>query len=151
MLLRYHERHDSNRALVGVDLSPRMAAISRDRLKDAADILVGDMRSLEGTASGTAAGLISFFALHHLGAQDIPAAFSEWKRVLTTSGRLALATWEGSGRIDYGDQSDLIAYRYNLEEVVAWAKNAGFENVIARVEKVDGLAMDAIYLNASVR
>jgi len=45
MLLRYHERFDPERAFVGIDLSPRMVAIARDRLCAGADVVVGDMVS----------------------------------------------------------------------------------------------------------
>ncbi len=42
--LRRYQQHDPGRALFGVDLSPRMVAISKETLGDAATVVVGDMR-----------------------------------------------------------------------------------------------------------
>lgn len=148
MLQRYHQRHDAQRALIGVDLSPRMVAISQDNLGGAATVVVGDMRRLAAVAAGSAAAVISFFALHHLDAADIPDALRTWRRALRSGGRLVLATWEGAGHIDYGDQADLVAHRYTREQVAGWAESAGFDVVSCRVEPVEGMGMDAVYLDA---
>ena len=41
MLARYHERHDPERALLGIDLSPRMVAISAGRMGSNATVMTG--------------------------------------------------------------------------------------------------------------
>lgn len=66
MLAMYHDRFDKTRRMVGVDLSPKMVAIASTRLGSYAEILAGDMRDLEFVEVGSAAGVISFFSVHHL-------------------------------------------------------------------------------------
>ncbi|MFT6397859.1 MAG: ubiquinone/menaquinone biosynthesis C-methylase UbiE [Bradymonadia bacterium] len=85
---------------MGVDLSPTMVAITHERLQDAAEISVGDMRELPHIESGTATRILSFFALHHLSGDRAAGPLSEWARVLGPGGRAALTVWEGSGAID---------------------------------------------------
>ena len=64
-------------------------------------------------------------------------------------GRLWLATWEGQGPIDYGEHADLVALRYTVEQVRAWAQDAHFR--VDRCERVpiEGFDMDAVYLEAT--
>ncbi|HCV25309.1 MAG TPA: hypothetical protein DGN59_17765 [Candidatus Latescibacteria bacterium] len=82
MLSMYHEQFDAERPLVGVDLSPTMVRIAKDRLGGSAAVHVGDMRELSMMDDGSAAAVISFFALHHLEPQGVQAALTEWSRVL---------------------------------------------------------------------
>ncbi|MGB5527019.1 MAG: class I SAM-dependent methyltransferase [Gemmatimonadota bacterium] len=51
MLGRYRERYDSSRLLVGIDLCPRMVAISGVNLNSGAETRTGDMRDLDGVSS----------------------------------------------------------------------------------------------------
>ena len=149
MLSRYHERHDPKRGLVGIDLSPRMVAIAGARLGPNAATLQGDMRELGGFESGSSAAVLSFFAIHHIDPKDILAALRQWHRVLQHGGQLVVATWEGSGPIDYGEESDVVALRYTKDEVVAWAEEAGFVVDRCVVDPVEGMPMDAVYLEAT--
>jgi ubiquinone/menaquinone biosynthesis C-methylase UbiE len=149
MLELYARRYDPQRQLVGVDLAPEMVAITRTKLGADAKVLEGDMRSLDGVASGSAAALISFFAIHHLGPEALQPALQEWRRVLAPGGQLVLAAWEGRGPIDYGEQADLLALRYRAEEVTGAAAAAGFVVDRSVVEAVEELEMDAIYLEAT--
>ena len=82
MLSRYGERYDVKRALLGIDLSPRMVAIAANRLGAGAEILPGDMRDLGAIESGSAAAVLSFFAIHHIGPEEVLVALQEWHRVL---------------------------------------------------------------------
>lgn len=150
MLERYRRRHDAERALVGVDLSPSMVALASARLGDDATVIEGDMRRLASVSDGAAAGVISFFAIHHLGPEDAAAAFREWRRVLGPSGRLTLAAWEGTGAIDYGDHGDVVAFRYTADSLQSWARDAGFDRVACTVTPIDGFDMDAVYLDADI-
>ncbi len=146
MLSRYRARFDAKRPLIGIDLSPRMVAIAKSRLGSSARILCGDMRDLANLATGSAAAVLSFFAIHHLNPGDVQAALHEWGRVLQDGGQLVVAAWEGVGLIDYGDASDVAALRYRKEEVVGWAQAAGFVVDRCMVEPVEGMPMDAVYL-----
>jgi ubiquinone/menaquinone biosynthesis C-methylase UbiE len=149
MLARYHESYEASRELLGFDLAPRMVEIAREKLRGIAAVEVGDMRQLTGVAAGSAAAVISFFALHHLDPDGASAAFAEWHRALRPGGQLVVGTWEGVGAIDYGGTADVVALRYGREVVRGWATDAGFVADRCVVEPVDGMPMDAVYLEAT--
>ncbi len=149
MLSMYRGRFDEKRPLIGVDLSPRMVALASTLLGSGADIRLGDMRDLEFAEACSAAGVISFFAIHHLDREGVLSALREWRRVTTSGGRLLLAAWEGTGAIDYGKDSDVVAFRFTSEQISAWAESAGFTVSRCAVEPVKGMEMDAVYLEAS--
>jgi len=147
MLALFRARYDSQRTLIGVDLSPRMVAIAAKRLGQKASVLVGDMRLLPGIDSNSVAAVLNFFALHHLDVEGVRASMVEWFRLLAPGGHLFLATWEGSGTIDYGEASDIIALRYTSKELSEIAEDAGFIITRSVVEPVDEFPMKAIYLD----
>lgn len=150
MLSMYHDRYDPERPLLGIDLSPRMVAIAEQKLGPGAQVLIGDMRDLSAVGTGTAAALLCFFALHHLDSEGIRMALREWHRVLRPGGQLLVATWEGVGAIDYGeDQSDIVALRYSSEELALWVREAGFAVARCVVEPVEEMPMDAVYLEGA--
>lgn len=149
MLSMYRESYDIGRPLVGVDLSSGMVSIAEGRLDSEAQLVVGDMRVLDCIETGSCAAVLNFFALHHLDAEGATQAFGEWFRVLTLGGQLVVAAWEGSGAIDYGDESEIVALRYSSTELESWAKSAGFEVTRCKVEPVEDFPMDAVYLEAS--
>ncbi|MCW8825512.1 MAG: class I SAM-dependent methyltransferase [Gammaproteobacteria bacterium] len=149
MLKMYHDRYDKNRSLLGIDLSPRMVAIASDRLGSSAQFQAADMRDLNSIEDGSAVAVINFFALHHLDSEDAYRALCEWNRVLQPNGQLVIATWEGAGAIDYGDESDIVALRYRADEIVSLVDKAGFNITRSDVEPVEGFSMDAIYLEGT--
>ena len=149
MLSMYRECYDRERALVGIDLSPRMVSIASTRLGAAADVVLGDMRDLDMVDAGKAAAVMSFFSIHHLDARGVRCALREWHRVTRASGQLLLAAWEGVGTIDYGDVSDVVAFRYANPELNAWIQEAGFAITRNVVEPVEGMTMDAIVLEGT--
>lgn len=146
MLRRYRDRFDPERALIGIDLSPRMVSLARARLGSNADVFAADMRDLQQIQAGGAAAVVSFFALHHLSPGEVAPTLEEWGRILQPRGQLVLATWEGAGAIDYGEASDVVALRYAKQDIAAWAEAAGFVVDRCVVEPVEDMAMDAIYL-----
>lgn len=149
MLSMYRERFDQKRPFIGVDMSPRMVAFASNLLGSNADIRVGDMRNLEFAEDCSAAGVISFFAIHHLDPDGVLSTFHEWRRVIASGGQLLLAAWEGTGAIDYGAHSDIVALRFTSEEISRWAKSAGFAVSRCVTEPVEGMEMDAVYLAAA--
>jgi len=149
MLSMYRDRFDRTRQIIGVDLSPQMVAIASTRLGSDVEILAADMRDLEFAEVGSAAGVISFFAIHHLDPDGIRLALHEWHRVLTPGGQLLLAAWEGAGSIDYGEHSDIVAFRFDAEELSFWTHSAGFVVSHSVVETVEGMEMDAVYMYAT--
>ena len=141
MLIKYNERFDKHRALLGVDLSPNMVSIARNKLGSKGQIIVGDMRDLSTIKSNSSAALMNFFAIHHLDQEGIQSAFNEWQ--------LLLAAWEGSGKIDYGDASEIVALRYRADELSTWIMKAGFKILRCVVEPIEGFTMDAVYLEGA--
>ena len=137
MLAMFRSLYDSQRTLIGVDLSPRMVAIANKQLSNEGSVLVGDMRSLPSIKSSSTAAVLNFFALHHLDIEGMNASMLEWYRVLVPGGRLLVSVWEGIGTIDYGEESDIIALRYTRNELVQMAEDAGFR-----------VTMDAVYLES---
>lgn len=149
MLSRYHERYDPDRKLVGVDISPQMVAIASTSLGPAADVRLGDMRDLDWIQTESVAAGLSFFAIHHIEPEEIAVAFQEWARVMCPGGQFVVAAWEGTGLIDYGEESDILAIRYTAKEVTSWVDAAGFAVNRCVVEPVVGMPMDALYLEAT--
>lgn len=149
MLEKLRTQYAPDRALLGVDLSPRMVAIAQKRLGDAATVVVGDMRALPHIADNTCAALINFFALHHVDRDGVRTCFAEWHRVLTTGGHLLVAAWEGEGHIDYGEDAPIVALNHNADEVSAAARAAGFQVDGCTVEPVEEMGIDAVYLTAT--
>ena len=146
VLRAYRDRCDRRRSLLGVDLSPRMAAVAAETLGSAGQVVVGDMRDLRTVDAGSAAAVLNWFALHHLDPDGARAALEEWHRVLQPGGQLVVAAWEGEGAIDYGGMSDIVAFRYRADELAAWSRESGFSVSRCVVEPVEGFPMDAIYL-----
>jgi hypothetical protein len=97
-------------------------------------------------ASGSAAAVLSFFAVHHLDRQGVMLAAGEWRRVLCDGGQLMVAAWEGTGPIDYGEETDIVALRYTSEELNSWFEKSGFSVQRCAVEPVEDFPMDAVYL-----
>ena len=146
MLAMFRSQYDSNRSLIGIDISPRMVAISKNRLGERSSVMVGDMRSLPGIDSDSVAAVINFFSIHHLDLDGVRASMLEWNRVLVHKGRLLIAAWEGSGAIDYGEKSDIVALRYTSNELIEIAEGTGFIVTQCTVEPVEDFPIDAIYL-----
>ena len=149
MLARYIERYDTDRAVIGVDLSPQMVGLARERLGGDVSIYEGDMTKLSQFEPNSAAAIINFFALQHLSSDVIPQALFRWADVLKTGGQLILATWEGEGSVDYGDAFDIVAARYTKEQIEGWTTAAGFTIDRCEVKDVEGFPMKAIYLEAT--
>ncbi len=149
MLEQLKDRYAPGRQFHGVDLSPRMVAISQQRLGDAALITEGDMGELHHIPDDSCAAVLNFFALHHVDLERMFTCFAEWFRVLKIDGQLFIATWEGKGCIDYGGQTDVIAMKYTPDQVTEAARTAGFRIDSISVEAVQGMEMDAVYLAAT--
>lgn len=145
MLQRYRAELEPARPLVGIDLSPAMVEITAAKLTDPAEVRVGDMVAPEVTG---AAAVICWFALHHLEPARAPAAIAAWFRALAPGGCLSLATWEGTGLVDYGDAADIEAWRYEEAAVREMVEQAGFDVVHCEVRPVPDMGMSAVYLDA---
>jgi ubiquinone/menaquinone biosynthesis C-methylase UbiE len=149
MLEKLKADYARERQLLGVDISPRMVAIAQKRLGESAIIVEGDMCALKDFSDDFCAAAINFFALHHVDFECMQQCFTEWFRVLKPGGALLVATWEGEGEIDYGDQSDIKAVKYPTREVAQAATIAGFKMNKCEVRPVEGMEMDAVFLEAT--
>ena len=123
-----------------------MVAIAGERLGLGGEVLVGDMRDLSMVGSDSAVGVLNFFAIHHLDPEGLHKALGEWHRVLRRGGQLLIAAWEGEGVIDYGGESDIVAFRYLSSELTSWAEEVGFDVTRCVIEPVEEFPMDAVYL-----
>ena len=148
MLSMYHETCDHERRLMGVDLSPQMVAITQHRLGAAVETAVCDFRQLEMLADNSAAAVISHFGFHHLDLNGVRDACKEWHRVLVDGGQLVLGVWEGSGDIDYGEHSDLVAVRHKAVDLQKILADIGFDELKCDIEFDEEMAMDAVYIEA---
>jgi len=149
MLAMYHHQYDLQRPIIGLDLAPQMVAMCRKQIGAYGHAKCGDMRSLTSIEAHSVAGIISFFAIHHLDAAGLKTALKEWHQALASGGQLVIAAWEGQGTIDYGGAADIVALRYQADEIVQLVKQAGFSNINWVVESVEGVLMDAVHLTAS--
>ena len=149
MLSLYAEKFNDKRNLIGVDLTPRMVKLANERLGSAGEARVGDMRCVSDMADGSAAALLNFFAIHHLTKIELSAAVGEWHRLLRTGGQLVMAAWEGNGEIDYGDDSELIAYKHPESELKKLLSENGFSVDRCRVETIEEMSMEAVYIDAT--
>jgi ubiquinone/menaquinone biosynthesis C-methylase UbiE len=149
LLAMYHDDYDQERALLGVDLSPQMVAIAAKRLGDAAQIIVGDIRKLDTVPSDSAAAVICHFAVHHLDADGVMEALLEWHRVLRVGGQLVVGAWEGTGALDYGDTTDLVAIKHDASELERMIRDCGFSISRKVVELEEEMMMNAVYIDCA--
>lgn len=149
MLSMYHDNYEADRPLLGIDLSHAMVEIASKRLGSAAEIISGDIRSLDNVKSDSAAAVISHFAFHHLDADGVSESLKEWHRVLQAGGQLVIGAWAGSGAIDYGGQSDLVAIKHEPSALEAIVRERGFVISQKTVEFDPDMNMDAIYIEAA--
>lgn len=151
LLERYRKEYDPDRALCGIDLSGQMVEQSKQRLGPDVPLSEADMRDLSQFENGSMAAVLSFFAIHHLSADEVEQAFREWQRVLGKDGRLLLASWEGSQPIDYGDAASILALRHREQDIVAWLAKAGFEVEESQQRFEREMKMNSLYLRARRR
>lgn len=151
MLSLYAEKFNDKRKLLGIDLTPRMVDLANERLGAAGKARVGDMRCVSDMADGSVAALLNYFAIHHLTRIELSASIAEWHRLLRPDGKLVMAAWEGTGEIDYGDDSELIAFKYTDNELKAVLSEIGFTVDRCLVETIEEMSMEAVYIDATCK
>jgi ubiquinone/menaquinone biosynthesis C-methylase UbiE len=116
---------------VGVDLSPEMVATATRRFPTV-EFTVGDFLAL-ANHDGSVAGIIAFYCIVHLRADQLLPAFSEMFRVLNIGGVILLAFHIGtdSVRVDsfLGTGASLEFYPFLVADVHSALLAAGFTNI----------------------
>lgn len=69
--------------------------------------------------------------------------------MLVNGGQLVLGTWEGTGAIDYGEHSDLVAIRHKSGDLKKILADIGFDELMCEIEFDEEMAMDAVYIEVS--
>ena len=126
-----------------------MVEIASKRLGSAAEIVEGDIRKLDAVPSESAAAVICHFALHHLDADGVAQALVEWHRVLVVGGQLLIGAWEGTGVLDYGDTTDLVAIRHDAGDLERMMRERGFSISRNVIEIDEEMGMNAVYIECS--
>lgn len=114
---------------VGLDLSPGMLALTRQRRAAA-----GDLRALPLRDRCAAAGL-ALYCLQHLPRADLVSALREIRRTLVAGGALLMSAHLGEGDLHasewFGHDVDLSGALYDRDEFKAAMTAAGFTLVDA--------------------
>ena len=86
---------DRGLRVVGVDLALQMLRLALQR-SPAVRLTCGDLRQLPLRAHSFG-GVVAFYSIHHLQREELPEGLAEIRRVLSTRGRLLIATHLGEG------------------------------------------------------
>lgn len=129
--------------VLGVDLSPAMIAIARERAPQLT-FTIGSMLRL-AAADGAWAGVVSLYSIIHLTAHERPTAFAEFARVTQPGGWLLIAFHVDSpeftaGQVNhitdwFGQQVELDGHFLDPDEVATQVSAAGF-TLIARMDRL---------------
>jgi SAM-dependent methyltransferase len=128
--------HETGLPVLGLDLSPGMVALAR-RLTPEVSFHEGDMLALEAE-DGAWGGIVAFYAIIHLPADDVPRALREFRRVLRPGGMLLLAVHAGREVVHrdelWGEAVSLDFRFFEPAELERLVEEAGFA-VEARIER----------------
>ncbi|MEV0647794.1 class I SAM-dependent methyltransferase [Phytomonospora sp. NPDC050363] len=132
--------HELGVNVFGVDLSPGMVAVARERHPNLR-FEVGSMAALD-IADGTLGGVVAWYSIIHTPPERLPAVFAEFARVLAPGGHLLLAFQVGDYRKrverGYGHEVGLDAYRLLPDKIVPQLAEAGFEELWRAVKQAEG-------------
>ena len=122
---------DQRLQVCGLDLSEQMVAIAR-RLNPGMHFVQGSMLALP-VADASLAGIVSFYALHHLARDQVVDALRKLHRALRPGGTLLLGFHGGEGEL-FADQMlgmpvAIHATLLGREEMAEYARQAGFGGV----------------------
>lgn len=120
--------HERGVAICGIDLSAQMIQQAR-RLNPDIEFRQGDLFALDAP-DGAWAGLVAFYSIVHIPAEDMPQAFLELRRVLRPGGWLLLAFHVGTESVRpeklWGVPVALEWRFFTTNEIVGHLRTAGF-------------------------
>jgi SAM-dependent methyltransferase len=112
---------------IGVDLSPEMVRIARQRHPDL-DVSVAGLDALP-QSSGSLAGVLAWYSVIHTPPALLPTVLGELLRVLRPAGWLLIAAQSGEGARHlahaYGHDLDLTAYLYTADRLAGEVEELG--------------------------
>ncbi|MER7846494.1 class I SAM-dependent methyltransferase [Kitasatospora sp. NPDC096077] len=128
--------HNLGLSAFGVDVSGAMIALARQAYPGLR-FTVGSMGALE-VADGSLGGILAWYSVHHTPAEQLPALFAEFARVLAPGGHLLLGGHAGDEERHptsaYGHPVSYASYLLPVGRLVELLEQAGF-GVTARVEQ----------------
>ncbi|MFJ4191094.1 class I SAM-dependent methyltransferase [Kitasatospora sp. NPDC089509] len=120
--------HNLGLSAFGVDVSGEMIALAR-RAYPELRFTVGSMGALE-VADGSLGGILAWYSVHHTPADQLPALFGEFARVLAPGGHLLLGGHVGEGErrptAAYGHPVSYTSYLVPVGRLVELLEQAGF-------------------------
>ena len=120
--------HDLGAPVVGVDLSPEMVAIARQRSPEIA-FEQGSMLAL-ATPDASWGGIVALYSIIHLPPEERPRALAEFHRALRPGGLLLLAFHIGDEQrhVDewWGQEVSLDTWFLQPREIESLLREAGF-------------------------
>ncbi|HEX4754809.1 MAG TPA: class I SAM-dependent methyltransferase [Candidatus Dormibacteraeota bacterium] len=129
---------------VGIDLSPRMIELARERFPDV-DFAVGSMLALPADDHSWA-GMVAFYSIIHLTSEELPVAFAEFARVLAPGGP-ALLTFHVGDEVRHVDELleqpvDVDFHLRQPADVIKLLRAAGFD-VEMSMERAPYISIEA--------
>lgn len=118
----------------GVDLSPAMIALAREAHPDLR-FDEGSMNALD-LADGVLGGILALYSVIHAEPRQLPAVFTEFRRVLAPGGHLLLGFFAGDDPLPREfDHKVAPAYRWSPDSLAELLRQAGFAEVARLVRE----------------
>lgn len=112
----------------GIDISPELITIARETYQEL-QFDIGSMSELD-TASGSLAGIVSWYSIIHSPPAELSSYFAEFYRALEPGGHLLMAFFDAEDEpVTEFDHAVTKAYRWPIADLCKHASDAGFVEV----------------------
>jgi SAM-dependent methyltransferase len=116
--------HSLGANVTGVDLVPEFIDHARTNFPGP-DFRLGSMTEL-GLPDQSVAGILSWYSTIHLPPPELDGVLTEFRRMLTPSGRLVIGFFDSDDEVAAFDHKVHTAYRWPVDEFSARLEKAGF-------------------------